>query len=147
MTDFFTDKYPWLRAYEASRFFGCEQQGMKPQQLNVLPVTLQIGTSTEAAPAWFVSSQCDDAVFRWAFVVAKPDAGFEMVSMEGTLATDYPFFPQAAWVVDVDGDGIDEVLIKAAYYEGESYKLLKIVKSASGAHALREIANSAYYGL
>lgn len=145
--DLLIDKYPWLRTYESSKFFACADPAVKPRQFKVLPVALQIGMTTAAAPAWFVSSQCEEDAFRWVFVAPKADSGFEMVSMEGTQGAASEFFPLAAWVADVNGDGIDEVLIKAAYYEGESYKLLRVVTSASGAHALRQVATSAYYGL
>ncbi|MES2584312.1 MAG: hypothetical protein V4627_16430 [Pseudomonadota bacterium] len=147
LTDFFTEKYPWLRTYEASRMFACEDPTVKPKQLKVLPIAMKTGIDTTPVLAWFVSSQCEEPEFRWALVIAKPDASFEMVAMEGTQGTSLVYFPIEAWVVDVNGDGIDEVLVKTAYYEGESYTLLKFVKSESGAHALREIATSAYYGL
>jgi hypothetical protein len=147
MTDFFTEKYPWLRGYEASKHFACEDSAVKPTQLKVLPIALQTDIHITPVLGWFVSSQCEDPTFRWVLVTAKPDASYEMVAMEGTRGTPVDFFPAAAWVVDVNGDGLDEILIKAIYYEGDSFKLLKFVTAENGTHALRQIASSAYYGL
>lgn len=147
MTDLFAEKFPWLRGYETSKLFACEDRAVKPKQLKVLPMALQTDIATTPVWAWFVSNQCEEPSFRWVMVTAKPDAGYEMVAMEGTRGSPVDFFPIEAWVVDVNGDGLDEILIKAAYYEGESYKLLKFVKSENGSHALRQIASSAYYGL
>ncbi len=147
MTDLFAEKFPWLRGYETSKLFACEDRAVKPKQLKVVPIALQTDIDTAPVLAWFVSNQCEEPTFRWVLVTAKPDASYEMVAMEGTRGSPVDFFPIAAWVLDVNGDGLDEILIKAAYYEGDSYKLLKFVKAENGSHALRQIANSAYYGL
>ena len=147
VTDLFAEKFPWLRGYETSKLFVCEDRAVKPKQIKVLPLALQTDIATAPVWAWFVSNQCEEPTFRWVMVTAKPDASYEMVAMEGTRGSPVDFFPIAAWVVDVNGDGLDEILIKATHYEGGSYKLLKFVKSENGTHALRQIASSAYYGL
>ncbi len=147
MTELFAEKFPWLRAYETSKHFACEDRAVKPKQVKVLPLALQTDIDTAPVWAWFVSNHCEEPTFRWVMVTAKPDTSYEMVSMEGTRGAPVDFFPIAAWVMDVNGDGVDEILIKAAYYEGDSYKLLKFVKAENGSHALRQMAGSAYYGL
>jgi hypothetical protein len=51
------------------------------------------------------------------------------------------FVAQAVAAVDLDGDGIDEIVLRARYYEGGNLKVLKLV-----AGRLVEIAQSAYDG-
>jgi hypothetical protein len=51
------------------------------------------------------------------------------------------FVAQAVAAVDLDGDGIDEIILRARYYEGGNLKVLKLV-----AGQLVEIRQSAYEG-
>ena len=147
MNEWLADRYPWLRDYLSSKLLRCEDYTVKPKQLKVVPIALQTDIDTERVFGWFVTNQCDGPTFHWVLVIAKPDAGFEMVAMEGTQGAALDFFPTEAWVVDANGDGLHEILIKATYYEGEAYKLLRFVTSSTGTHALRQMASSAYYGL
>lgn len=51
------------------------------------------------------------------------------------------FVAQAVAAVDLDGDGIDEIILRARYYEGGNLKVLKLVGGR-----LVEIRQSAYEG-
>jgi hypothetical protein len=51
------------------------------------------------------------------------------------------FVAQAVAAVDLDGDGVDEIILRARYYAGGNLKVLKLV-----AGRLLEIRQSAYDG-
>jgi hypothetical protein len=51
------------------------------------------------------------------------------------------FVAQAVAAVDLDGDGIDEIVLRARYFEGGNLKVLKLVQGR-----LVEIRQTAYEG-
>ena len=59
----------------------------------------------------------------------------------------YDYWPTKIWTVDIDGDGALEFLIRAQYYEGSSYMLLRLINDEKTGYRLTEVTGTAYEGL
>ncbi len=62
--------------------------------------------------------------------------------IDPSLRYDYKYWPEFIAAVDLDVDGIDELILHAGYSEGSSYKVFAFKKNR-----FVEIYNSEYYGL
>jgi hypothetical protein len=140
-----TDKYPWLRKYESGALYECDDKDTKPDGLHVIPVQARLRAGAPAETSWLVTTQCAEQTKPWALVTGSPDAAVLFVQLIRPRRVDSDYHPQAAWVVDVDGDGVDEILVHGAHPGGFSHVLLKLAKDGLSGVALDEIATTAYY--
>lgn len=99
---------------------------------------LLLGAIAEPAAAYntfnMIVQDVQEAAGAEALYQTGPSGGFER-NRRGS------FVGQIAGVVDLDGDGVDEILLRARYYAGGNLKVLKLVK---GRYV--EAAQTAYEG-
>jgi len=99
---------------------------------------LLLGVIAEPAAAYntfnMIVQDVQEAAGTAALYQTGPSGGFER-NRRGS------FVGQIAGVVDLDGDGVDEILLRARYYAGGNLKVLKLIK---GRYV--EAAQTAYEG-
>ena len=97
---------------------------------------LLLGAIAEPAAAYNTLNMIvqEEAAGAAALYQTGPSGGFER-DRRGS------FVGQVAGLVDLDGDGVDEILLRARYYAGGNLKILKLIK---GRYV--EAAQTAYEG-
>lgn len=141
-------RFPWLLAW-LHKFSGegaaqCGEEEFMPISL-LLPIEVKMRPDAQKRMHWLAATGCD-VHDRWSLVMTNEDGTTSFISLDRNLGTD-GYWPTKVWTADIDGDGVPEFLIKAQYYEGESYVLLRLNESALDGYYLTEIAASAYEGL
>jgi hypothetical protein len=91
------------------------------------------------------ASGCD-VLDRWSLVMMNEDETVSFIGRDRP-PQDYDYWPVKIWTVDTDGDGAPEFLVKAQYYEGSSYVLLRLINDEKAGYRLTEIAGTTYEGL
>jgi len=141
-------KFPWLLAWlHQFSSNGAKQcgssDGFMPTTL-VLPMKVRILPNGQQAMHWLAATGCEQ-LDRWSLVMANEDGTTSFITLNEPMGYS-EYGPAKIWTTDIDGDGIPEFLIKAQYYKGSRYVLLRLNESEGGGYHLSEIATSAYEG-
>jgi hypothetical protein len=142
-------EFPWLLAWlhkfssEGAEQCGSSDGFMPTSQ--VLPIKAKILPNGQQDTHWFAATGCD-VLDRWSLVMTNEDGTVSFITVNMPPHTD-DYWPGQAWTADIDNDGVPEFLIKAQYYEGARYALLRLNKNSKGDYYLTEIAGTSYEGL
>jgi hypothetical protein len=135
----------WLHKFSSEGSEQCDSSdGFMPTS-RVLPIKAKILPHGQQDTHWLAATGCD-AFDRWSLVMANEDGTTSFITVSMPPHTD-DYWPSKAWTVDIDNDGVPEFLIKAQYYEGDRYVLLRLDKNLKGGYSLIEIAGTSYEGL
>jgi len=140
---------PWLHSW-MNKFGGkgdelCGySEGMTPD-VALLPIKVKILPNGQQDAHWLAATGCD-VLDRWSLVMANEDGTVSFITVTMPPETEN-YRPAKVWTVDIDNDGAPEFLIKAQYYEGAKYVLLRMNKNGKGGYYLTEIAGTSYEGL
>lgn len=142
-------KFPWLLAwlhqFSSTDAKQCGSSGGFMPTTLLLPMKVKILPNGQQSMHWLAATGCEP-LDRWSLVMANEDETTSFITLNEPMGFS-EYGPAKVWTTDIDGDGIPEFLIKARYYKGSRYVLLRLNESEGGGYHLAEIATSAYEGL
>ena len=142
-------EFPWLLSW-LHKFSGGGAAKCGGED-EFMPISLLLPIKTKMRPDgqqnmhWLAATGCD-VLDSWSLVMTNEDGTTSFISLDRDQGN-YEYWPTKVWTADIDGDGVPELLIRAQYYEGESYVLLRLNERKPDGYYLTEIAASAYEGL
>lgn len=142
-------EFPWLLSWlhKFSRE-GAEQcqssDGFMPTS-KLWPIKVKALRNDQQDTHWLAITGCEFSA-RWSLVMSNEDGTVSFITALRPPNTEY-YLPAKLWTADIDNDGMPEFLIKAQYYEGTRYVLLRLKRSEKSGYYLTEIAGSSYEGI
>jgi hypothetical protein len=135
----------WLHQFSSNGAKQCgSSDGFMPSTV-VLPMKVKILPNGQQAMHWLAATGCEQ-LDRWSLVMTNEDGTTSFITLNEPMGYS-EYGPAKVWTIDIDGDGMPEFLIKAQYYKGSKYVLLRLNESEGGGYYLSEISASAYEGL
>jgi hypothetical protein len=134
--------FRWLKEFSSNASEQCGPGEFMPDTW-LLPIQGTVVSGGKQRQHWMVTSGCD--WLSWTLVITNEDETVSFIRRDGPLRS-YDYWPTKIWTVDLDGDGALEFLVKAQYYEGSSYMLLRLINDGKTGYRLTEITGTAYEG-
>lgn len=142
-------EFPWLLSWLNMFSRKGADQCVDPDDFmtvtQLLPIRARMSPNSRQDTHWLVTTGCE-ILDHWSLVMMNEDGTVSFITV--TMPPDTENYrPARVWTADIDNDEMPEFLIKAQYYEGSRYVLLRLSKNDKGAYCFTEIAGTSYEGL
>lgn len=142
-------EFPWLLSWVTKLGVkGVERcgysEGYTPN-VDLLPIKVKILPDAQQDAHWLAATGCN-VLDHWSLVMTNEDGTVSFITVTMPPGVD-KYYPGKVWTVDIDGDGMPEFLIKAQYFKGSRYALLRLNRNDKGGYYFTEITGTSYEGL